>query len=93
MMFLCVSLKTAVSDVTKLVFVFSLCLLAFGLGLLILERRHRGGMQGLHHLLLQVGQTTSLYRREDKGRARRCCLRDRIYSISCRASYFAPEAK
>ena len=64
MMFLCVSLKTAVSDVTKLVFVFSLCLLAFGLGLLILERRHRGGMQGLHHLLLQVGQTTSLLRLE-----------------------------
>ena len=25
-----------------------------------------------------------------KGKGRRCCLGDRIYKISCRASYFAP---
>ena len=31
---------------------------------------------------------TNLNRREGKGR--RCCLADRIYSIPCSASYFAP---
>ena len=30
----------------------------------------------------------SLYRR--KGKGRRCCLGERIYSIPCRAIYFAP---
>ena len=33
-------------------------------------------------------QKKDVYRRG--GKVRRCCLGDRIYSISCRSSYFAP---
>ena len=37
---------------------------------------------------LQTERYKDLYRREGKGR--RCCLGERIDSIPCRASYFAP---